>query len=635
MSFWNHYPYTDFHELNLDWIINILREMEKKLENFVATNSIKYANPFQWSIVNQYEKNTLVIEPNTGTAYLSVQAVPQGVNISNTDYWTPVFDLSTLFVDINKNFTGHDEQLNVYSSANYSVGDWLLWKNKLYKVITAIQAGEAFAVGTNIEQITIESVIDDINTAIDAINAELVIIRNAKTSFNSVSEMIADIDADNATHATTSGYYNANDGGGAHYIIRDIEGTDVVSATVDGTTSAQGLVRLNNTKCAELVSDVVNVLQYGAKADGVTPCNVLIDSIITYNRAHGIKKNVYFPAGNYYFSIYLQSIRQETAVLPILDLEDIEIYGDGKNSIIHAYDADIIQLNGVSNLRIHDLALTGSVPAGVTYGLNGISMTNGTHDIEIYRVHAFDLPVYVSTYADGSKAFTCQTGNTSPGSIYNISVHDCTCDNCAYGFEASFYSLTDARLVKNINVSNNIFNCYYDGLAFNGSCDSSSEPLANNVIFEGNICNGCPLGIGLSYSNGVKFIGNVFTFGSTIDPRISGVLSNVVGASVLRCILVDLSHNVFNYGAVRSYIEIRSAYVGECKSLIVDGNVFNGVSQASTAPINTYRYDDVEGAGYPEQSSFVNNKAGFAGAVCASVIATPSLNNYIFGQVTA
>lgn len=166
MSFWNRYPYTDFHEINMDWIIGILKEMEKKLEDFVATNSIKYANPFQWSIVNQYEKNTLVIEPNTGTAYLSVQAVPQGVAISNTDYWTPVFDLSQLILGLNDNITSHNEHLNIISSGSYSDGDWLLWKNELYEVISPITPGDVLAPDLNIKKTTIEDLVDALETTI-------------------------------------------------------------------------------------------------------------------------------------------------------------------------------------------------------------------------------------------------------------------------------------------------------------------------------------------------------------------------------------------------------------------------------------------------------------------------------------
>lgn len=35
MGFWNKYPYTDFHELNLDWLLNEMIELEKKLDNAI------------------------------------------------------------------------------------------------------------------------------------------------------------------------------------------------------------------------------------------------------------------------------------------------------------------------------------------------------------------------------------------------------------------------------------------------------------------------------------------------------------------------------------------------------------------------------------------------------------------------
>lgn len=202
MSFWNRYPYTDFHEINLDWIIGILKEMEKKLEDFVATNSIKYANPFQWSIVNQYEKNTLVIEPNSGTAYLSVQAVPQGVAISNTDYWTPVFDLSQLVLGFNDNITSNNEQLNLVSSVNYAVGQWVIWNNKLYVVTAPITAGDMLVEGVNLTATTVEdrinAVVTVINNNIDTINNEILAINGDITTlfsrcpvFNTLNELIA------------------------------------------------------------------------------------------------------------------------------------------------------------------------------------------------------------------------------------------------------------------------------------------------------------------------------------------------------------------------------------------------------------------------------------------------------------
>lgn len=95
-------PYTNFHDLNLDWIIKALTDIDRRLANFVSLNTIKYADPIKWDITSQYPQNTLVLDPQDGTAYLSVQPVPQGVQITNADYWTPVFTLQN-FIDPLKN----------------------------------------------------------------------------------------------------------------------------------------------------------------------------------------------------------------------------------------------------------------------------------------------------------------------------------------------------------------------------------------------------------------------------------------------------------------------------------------------------------------------------------------------------
>ena len=44
MSF-DKYPYTNFHELNDDWIIKTLREFGQRLDEFVAANQLTYADP--------------------------------------------------------------------------------------------------------------------------------------------------------------------------------------------------------------------------------------------------------------------------------------------------------------------------------------------------------------------------------------------------------------------------------------------------------------------------------------------------------------------------------------------------------------------------------------------------------------
>ena len=92
-NFFNKYPYTDFHELNLDFVLESIEDMKKELDTFVSLNSIKYADPIAWDITSQYGANTIVIDITTGVAYLSTQPVMAGVSITDTSYWTPVFNL--------------------------------------------------------------------------------------------------------------------------------------------------------------------------------------------------------------------------------------------------------------------------------------------------------------------------------------------------------------------------------------------------------------------------------------------------------------------------------------------------------------------------------------------------------------
>ena len=66
------YPFTDFHELNLDWCIESIIKLQTVVDTFVDSESIKFADPIQWNITTQYLKATIVLNQN-GDAYLSRQ----------------------------------------------------------------------------------------------------------------------------------------------------------------------------------------------------------------------------------------------------------------------------------------------------------------------------------------------------------------------------------------------------------------------------------------------------------------------------------------------------------------------------------------------------------------------------------
>ena len=75
MGVFEQFPYTNFHDLNLNWIIQELQKLTVSVQDFISINAIKYADPIQWDITRQYEKNTVVLDED-GNAYLSVQPVP-------------------------------------------------------------------------------------------------------------------------------------------------------------------------------------------------------------------------------------------------------------------------------------------------------------------------------------------------------------------------------------------------------------------------------------------------------------------------------------------------------------------------------------------------------------------------------
>ena len=82
-DFTNIYPYSDIHELNLDWILKTVKGLEGEMSEFTAANKIKYGGA--WDISKQYEAWT-VVSASDG-AYISKVPVPAGIAIDNDNYW--------------------------------------------------------------------------------------------------------------------------------------------------------------------------------------------------------------------------------------------------------------------------------------------------------------------------------------------------------------------------------------------------------------------------------------------------------------------------------------------------------------------------------------------------------------------
>lgn len=108
-GFLNQWPYSDMHELNLDWIIKSVKTIAEEVNNFEAVNNIKYLGV--WDITKQYGIWSIV---NDGQySYIAIAPVPEGINIKNEDYWLVLseyhvdddFSESSLYPIANKTVT--------------------------------------------------------------------------------------------------------------------------------------------------------------------------------------------------------------------------------------------------------------------------------------------------------------------------------------------------------------------------------------------------------------------------------------------------------------------------------------------------------------------------------------------------
>ena len=192
-------PYTNFHDLNLDWIMDELNEFNTKLTNFVSLATIKYANPIQWDITSQYEANTVVVD-SKGNAYLSVKPVPSGVSLDRTEFWTEIGNFDELWADVKKAITPNDEGHSPTATADRAVND-LVWVNgALVRVTRAMIAGDAYVPGSNCVSSSTNEVLHYLITTFnEGLSAEKTARENADTQLQTAidAEQTARENADN------------------------------------------------------------------------------------------------------------------------------------------------------------------------------------------------------------------------------------------------------------------------------------------------------------------------------------------------------------------------------------------------------------------------------------------------------
>lgn len=119
MGFFHEYPYTDFHEINLDWLIALVRKLDKSMSEFEAINAITFGGA--WDISTAYEPWTIVTVNNTA-GYISIKPVPAGIQYDNTEYWTMIVDYTASVEDLRKTVDRLANRFFVFLGDSYSIG---------------------------------------------------------------------------------------------------------------------------------------------------------------------------------------------------------------------------------------------------------------------------------------------------------------------------------------------------------------------------------------------------------------------------------------------------------------------------------------------------------------------------------
>ena len=426
-------PYTNFHDLNLDWIIEVLNEFNTKLTNFVSLATIKYADPIQWNITSQYEANTVVVDSN-GNAYLSVRPVPSGVSLDRTEFWTKIGNFDELWADVKKAITPNDEGHSPTATADRAVNDLVWVEGALVRVTKALNAGDAYVPGSNCVSSSTNEVLHYLITAFnDGLSAEQTARENADKQLRTAidTEKQNREDADNqlktAIDAEQTTRKNAD-----NQLLTAIEAEQTARENAD--KQLQNSINQMQTYVSAPGAGI-KANDQSAAAQNTSTLQQLLDA----------GKTVYFPSGTYYMSEALY-MKRGCGIIGENMRDTALIWITACNGII--YDLEYKAPNTYDDIyftiRIESLALYG---IGATKGAgSGIYIRNKTWMVTANQNHEEYRKIKGDSYALECRNSVIRDiivsgwliGINSSLYIAYVSVINAFVDTCDLGIDAKF-----------------------------------------------------------------------------------------------------------------------------------------------------------------------------------------------------
>lgn len=355
------YPYINFTDLNLDWLIKRMREVEDELHVYLDNAVIKFADPITWDITDQYTSMTVVVDSD-GTAYISKQPVPVGIDITNTDYWLPIFNYDDNINKLMSNITVNARTTGVLPEAR-TTGSLVWYNGDLYTLTADLAAGSMVIPDTNATKIRLEDWIDLIRAALDQ---EIQDREDADTTLDGrIDQEILDR---GAADTALSGRIDQE--------ILDRGAAD---------TALGGRITDVENAIAAYSNYIIKPEAFGAKGDGVTDDTTAIQDAVNDAALH-------------YGTVWFQ--HGKTYVFTEIELySNVRLYSDG--GILKLRDNTFISSGtvyymidgyGSDNVILDSLIIDGNKTTNTDFLVGDAITVAGAENVIIKDCHLYNLP---------------------------------------------------------------------------------------------------------------------------------------------------------------------------------------------------------------------------------------------------
>lgn len=378
------------YQYNLGWLIEQLLSFKQDLATAIDLKTIKYADPIQWDITTQYPANTVVVDPKSGTAYMSKVPVPAGVELTNTNYWVVVFNYQDIYNKIMDGVAFNDRDMD-YATKDLLVNDLVWYAGDLYRVTRAIPAGSKYIPGTNLIKTSIESLLARYDgrdrtaqVSNDTVNVSgdytLVAGDIAETSTNRTIKVTKDreVDVDGSDSVHVDGASTLNVGGLRTEVYAGDKTENVNGAltgsynNVDKTFTGKNVEHYGDHSVdrALVTPGYLNAVSYGATeaADDIAP--IINQLLATKNDV------IYLPPGEY-------NVKTPIKITKFLT----HFICDG--TLIAS--GDCIDMEA-SSCRVYINRMIGS-KTGTAFYMHSHNVTTGNSSITIDYIDRFDIGI--------------------------------------------------------------------------------------------------------------------------------------------------------------------------------------------------------------------------------------------------